>query len=69
MKQVWVAGRNAADMDPTRWAILGVFSTNERAVAVCADERDFVGPMYLDQPLPHDLSIWCGSYRPRVRAA
>jgi hypothetical protein len=64
--RVWICGRNGLNGDPCVWSILGVFSTRERAAARCEGPRDFVGAMWLDEPLPDEVVAWPGAERPRL---
>ena len=69
MTQVWVTGHNIMEFsqygtDYIAWDILGVFTSNEKAVAACHDENCFVGPLNLDEPLPPEIGEWPGCYYP-----
>ena len=46
------------------WDFQGVFSSREKAVAACRDERYFVGPAELDEPLPNEQIEWSGCFWP-----
>lgn len=58
---VWVAGQCHGG---PAWELLGVFSTEQAAVAACTAEDDFVGPVPLDTVLPTESVDWPGSYFP-----
>lgn len=61
-RQLWVVGRNEGD----NWHILGVFDQESLAVPAATDERDFVGPIKLNQRLPDDAIDWPNAYYPEV---
>lgn len=69
MSQLWIAGHNVMEFcqDGTEyiaWDVLGVFSSEEKAVAACHNENCFVDPFYLDEILPPDVGEWPGCYYP-----
>jgi|GEM_PF-1264251 len=62
---VWVAGR---DRGPEQWDLLGVFTTEEKAIARCTrPASDFIGPVRLNDPLPEDPTPWPGAYYPHLQ--
>lgn len=67
--QVWVAGHAIMEFTQSgteyiAWDILGVFLTEERALAACHNEDCFVGPLNMDEALPSDIGEWPGCYYP-----
>lgn len=46
------------------WEIQGVFSSAEKAVAVCNSPEWFVGPIELDELVPEGNRPWPGCYYP-----
>jgi hypothetical protein len=47
--------------------IQGIFSTEEKAIAACKNERYFIGPLALDETLPDErMESWPGSYFPKA---
>jgi len=52
--------------NPTGLEIVGAFSSEEKAVAVCKGPNYFVGPLTLDEEIP-DTQVWPGAYYP-IRA-
>lgn len=63
-KTVWVLSRRYED--DREWTIRGVFTTKEKAVALCKENLDCVGPMILDS---ENYTIagkqnWEGAYYP-----
>lgn len=47
-----------------RWHIQGVFDSEQKACAACADEWYFVGSLPLNVALPHVATEWPGAYFP-----
>lgn len=65
MTTLWVCGKILSGKDD-HWAIGGVFSTEEAAVAACHVEGEyFIGPIQLDQVIPDEPTDWQGAYIPR----
>ena len=62
---VWVAGRvtGYSGLDPA-WELLGVFSSEERAVAACTDTQCFVGEIPVYKPKADTSTEWPGGYYP-----
>jgi hypothetical protein len=52
--KVFVAG----DMGRDPWELIGVFSTEELAIAACVTPTQFVGPMELDVSTPEETTVW-----------
>ena len=65
---VWVVGRDNEDpkehADHT-WDLIGVCSSEEKAVEACTDDSYFVGPLALNKILPKEMIPWPGVYRPK----
>lgn len=49
--KVWIVGQ-LRDRKP--WEFQGVFSSQEKAVAACRNERYFIGPAVVDAEIPDD---------------
>ena len=62
---LWVAAR--ATQELTWSEFIGVFSTEEAAVAACSQLNDMVGPIALDVAQPDEKVIWPGAYYPLAR--
>jgi len=60
----YVVGQTRPPYDGTVWEIVGVFSTEERAVAACVDADYFVMPMRLDTAAPSESVVHFGSWYP-----
>lgn len=62
----WVCGkmRGKDAQGNAAWDLQGVFDTEELAVAACQDSQDFVGPVPLNQKLPHAPTEWPGCRYP-----
>ena len=66
-KTLWIAGR-VEEFGPT-WAygmseLIGVYYTEEKAVAACTKPLDFVGPSVLNVTHPEICVSWPGAYYP-----
>jgi hypothetical protein len=62
---VWVVGQYRKPS----WDFQGVFSSEDKAVAVCRTDMYFVAPIELDADLPHELQgEWPGAYYPLARS-
>jgi hypothetical protein len=72
IKTVWVCGQyhgeyldeHTADHDGIAWELQGVFTTEALAIAACRDNQYFIGPMTLNESLPHNKAEWIGCYYP-----
>lgn len=72
--RVWVVGQ--VNLDGTgepiegSWQMQGVFRSQAKAEAACRDYSYFVGPMWVDESLSHQLAAeWLGAYFPIARKA
>jgi len=64
---VWIVGRvwdYTSEDVPASWEILGVYDTEDAAVARCSTAADFVGPLPFNEDLPDGFLKWPGSYYP-----
>lgn len=66
ISKVWICGqaRLKADYTVRTWEIVGVFSSQEKAIQACRDMDYFVGPMIMNQAMPHEPTEWEGSFYP-----
>jgi len=64
--KLWVVGKVNSE-NYKEWEFQGVFSSKDRAVAVCKGPYWFVGPAMLDKQLPEESQSWPGAYYPRAR--
>jgi len=66
--QVWVVGKitGEAQGNQVPWKIIGVFSTEEKAVAECKDAMHFVGPETIDIPIHENELEWPGCRFPKM---
>jgi hypothetical protein len=46
------------------WAIEGIFDTEEKALEICTDADQFIGPMDLNDDLGRNIEEWPGAYYP-----
>lgn len=59
--KVWVLAQ-VKNADATHWELGGIFTTEDKAVAACADEWDGVWPVELDELTPRDETVEVGYY-------
>ena len=57
--EVWLAGSYK-----NLWEILGIFSTEERAIAACKLPIDFVAPLTIDEVAPDEPVEFLNSFYP-----
>ena len=60
---VWVAGQ-VLNFEYEKWEVIGVFSTEQKAIEACVGLNDFIGPLIVDAVAPRDSVDWVGSYYP-----
>jgi len=61
---VWVTGHSVG----AGWSILGVFTSEEKAIAACTKQTHFIGPMTLDEVVDGEDIDWIGAYYPLVQS-
>lgn len=61
--KLWIVGMITSE-DGKAWEFVGVFSSEEKAVAACTKYNFFVGPAELDERFPDDSNLWPGAYYP-----
>ncbi len=66
MEDVWVVGTHKGESELGKaWEFQGVFSTRERAEAVCEGHPNwFIGPVRIDEELPVETVKWPRCYYP-----
>ena len=64
---VWCVGRVHLKEEKWSWALMGIFQTEEMAVAMCSTVNDFVGSLQRDVLLPDNTVDWPGAYYPLTR--
>ena len=67
MKQVWIAGisnYDKWDADWPGWQFMGVFDSEEKAVAVCKTNQYFVAPYTVNEVAPEETRPMPGCYYP-----
>jgi hypothetical protein len=66
---MWLTGKYIGECDGEGngicWELIGVFSSEEKAVAACLNEYYFIGPVELDEVLPDETVEWPGCYYPK----
>ena len=62
---VWVVGE-ARYIGSQEWEMVGVFTTEQKAVEACVLPRFFVGPVEIDKSFPIESVPWPGLYYPMV---
>ena len=65
-EQVWICGKTT-DESGRSWELLGVFTSEEKAVAACTELWHFVGPAAIDTRLPDESVAWAGCYYPLAK--
>jgi hypothetical protein len=61
---VWVVG----NWESEGWSILGVFDSEEKAIAACTLPTNFLGEMKMNERLSDDITEWPGAYYPLVQS-
>lgn len=70
MQTVWIVlSGTLTDSDNAEFTFHGVYSTEEKALAACLDERYGVGPATVDAEMPTVNVDWPGFYYPYLRTA
>ena len=64
MTRVWLVGQVRGN---GAWEVQGVFSAEERAIAVCESPSFFVMPLEMDKAVPSETSENAGAYYPLMR--
>ncbi len=59
--ELWVVGISISEND---WTIQGVFDSEEKAVSLCVNEDQFVGPMTLNEDYGLEDVGWPDAYYP-----
>lgn len=69
---LWAAGRVHEWREPddggADWSFQGVLDSEEKAIAACRDDSYFIGPVKLNEQLPHDRLAWPGAYYPHLES-
>ena len=60
----WAVGRIIVLKGLISWELIGVFSSELKAVAVCVDGTYFVAPLEIDEIIP-EATKWKGMYHPK----
>lgn len=53
---------------PGAFEFVGVFDSEEKAVAACATPDYFIGPATLNEATPDKTTEWPGAYYPREKS-
>ena len=69
MTLLWICGKRLLVDDENGWELVGVFETEEKAVAACLTGMYFVGPAELNKAFPDERVPWPGAYYPNIKAA
>lgn len=66
MTDLWICGKylSGDEMGSVVWEFVGVFSSEELAVAACLCDTYFVAPAKLDKAFPDETLLWPGVYYP-----
>ena len=65
MTTLWVVGKNVNESG-TEWLFMGIFDSEEKAVAACRDEFYFVAPETLNEQLKDEWEPWPGLWFPHL---
>lgn len=64
---LWLVGQYKGGEEPdTQWDFQGIFSTRDKAVDACRNERYFVVPVIVDQEEPDELGTFDGAEWPNT---
>lgn len=71
---LWLVGRSLWMLEADKtwhwtWDVHGVFSTREKAAALCRDQNWFILPAVVDQPFPEDPCYCPGLITPNKTEA
>lgn len=61
---MWLTG-NWREGEDGPWDVLGIFSTEKRAINACTKDTHFIGPLPLNKRLPDLTVTWPGCYYPK----
>ena len=64
-RQVWIAGKIT---DCPAWEFIGVFDSEDKAVAVCKTNQYFVAPCVVNEAAPEEARPMPGGYYPLAEA-
>lgn len=66
---VWVVGKYVTSFKAgIVWDVIAVCSTEEIALSAAEGHEDyFIGPLFMDNPLPDQREDWVGAYYPAYR--
>jgi len=45
--------------------IVGIFSSEEKAINACRDETYWIAPLQMDEVAPEESTVWTGAYYPK----
>lgn len=63
MQTLWVVSKMHTYRTPD-WTFQGVYDSEEKAIQACLTEDYFIGPVGLNEPIPHERMAWPGAYFP-----
>lgn len=61
---MWIAAEWLAQETHTAWAFIGVFESEELAVAACYNDLCYVAPVTLNDAAGEELTVFEGGYYP-----
>lgn len=65
-KELWIVGKSLDGGTGDAWEFQGVFDTEMEAIVACRADEYFIGPVTLNESLPHEAAEWPGAYYPRL---
>lgn len=70
MNQLWIMGKYVAEDSNGNiaWEFMGVFDSEDAAVAACTEWEHFIGPGMLNERLSDETVPWDGLYYPIAKA-
>jgi len=65
--KVWLVGKGTAvtKIEDGGIEIVGIFSSEEKAINACRDEMYWIGPLQMDEVAPEKSTAWTGAYYPK----
>ena len=62
--KLWVVGKNKQH-EIVGWEFMGIFDSEDKAIAACKNKHYFVGEAILNQDLTDEKIEWPGAYYPK----
>ena len=62
-EELWIVGKSLHD-ERSEWEFAGIFDSKDLAIAACVDKDYFIGPVKINETIPHETVPWDDSYYP-----